>query len=449
MRTHTIVSGGLPGTIGAAALCAALLGPIGPTRTWAWGEPHSTITRAALATLPDWQKQTLGEEWIALGAQHCLIPDRVYADRDLAKYATMEGRTTGVYLVTLHLPGTQTENFEVLRYFIDKAVEALRIGSTRDAARYAGTLVHALEDWSCPAHSVPGDNMFTMFKQFLPPPTAWRYPLLHGPVESGNFPVGIAPRKPAALGDSAEEIAFHLLQRANQAIIGARAEVIPIIQGLYAADTNMVVAAQTRAAARGAALVADALNAVFCLGMRDQGTPRDPAPMTVDLSACIPLEAANLAFPQGAFFSKPYWGHAHPGVTLRDGTNAVPLKLMVESGGALIEKQFAAGMGTGTRSALSYLVPTGVYERFTTVVGLQAGLGVSGDVQFSVLGNGKELCAARIAGGQPAQFLECPLAGVTNLLLLATPGGGSGRGNYAVWAEPRLIKSTAGPRRAP
>ncbi len=428
----------------APVLVALIALTIRPGGAWAWGEPHAIITRAALATLPEWQKQTLGEEWAALGSQHCLIPDRVFADRDLAKYATMDTRTGGVYLVNLHLPGNQVENYDVLRYFTGKAVDALRVGNMRDAARYAGTLAHALEDWSCPAHAAPGDNMFTLFKQFLPPPAAWKYPPLHGPIESGSFPLDIAPREPAALGDSVDEAAFHLLHMANEAIIAARAEIVPIIQGLYASDTNTVTEARRRAAARGAGLVADALNAVFLLGAQDDKIRRAPAPATVDLAARVPLEATNLAFPQGAFFSKPYWGHAQRNVTLRDGTNAVPLKLVIEEGGTLAEKQFAVGIGTGTRSSLTYLVPTGVYERFTTLVGLQAGMGTAGDVQFAVLGNGKELCAARITGGQPAKFLDCPLAGITNLQLLATSGGG-GAGNYAVWAEPRLIKSGPAP----
>ncbi|HPA18980.1 MAG TPA: NPCBM/NEW2 domain-containing protein [Verrucomicrobiae bacterium] len=425
-----------------SALCATLLALAGTERAGAWGEPHATITRAALATLPDWQRQRLGEEWEALGSHHCLIPDRVHTEKENARFAMMDSRPGVVYLVNLHLPATQPENFEVLRYFMGKGVAAMRVGDLRDAARYAGTLAHVLEDWTCPAHCVPGDNMFTLFKQFLPPPEPWRYALLHGPVENGTLKVTIGSREPRLLADSVDEAAFRLLQRANEGTAAARAQVIPIIQGLYSGDTNAVVTAQTSAAVCGAGIVADALHTMFCLGAE---TPLAAVPKTLDLSSCIPLEATNLAFPQGAFFSRPYWGHAQRGVILRDGTNAIPLSLLVEEQGGITEKQFATGIGTGTRSALSYLVPAGVYDRFAVLAGLQAGLGASGNVQFSVLGNGKVLCAATVTGRQPARRLECPIAGVTNLQLVATSGGGDGKGNFAVWAEPQLIKADKGP----
>ena len=155
-------------------LCAGLFALVPVERVGAWGGPHATITRAAQAILPEWQRKQFGEEWALLGSHYCLIPDRVFAEKENARFAMMDSRPGVVYLVNLHLPDTQPENLEVLRYFIGKGVAAMRDGEIRDAARYAGTLAHLLEDWTCPAHCVPGDNMFTLFKQFLPPPESWR-----------------------------------------------------------------------------------------------------------------------------------------------------------------------------------------------------------------------------------------------------------------------------------
>jgi len=431
-------TGRVPGLF-AAVGCLMIVAAAGIGDAHAWGGPHVTITRAALATLPESQSRQFGDEWSQLGSLHCLIPDRVYADKEIATYAMMDSRPGKTYLVNLHLPATQPENFEVLQYFMEKGVAAMRAGDLKDAARYAGTLAHVLEDWSCPAHCVAGDNMFTLFKQFLPPPDSWRYALLHSPVESGGLEVEIDGRRPARLGGSVNEAAFVLLQRANDGIIAARAQVIPIIQGLYGNESNRVTKAQTTAAVFGAGLVADALHTLFSLGEMSAEAP--PVPM--DLSACIPLEATNLAFPQSAFFSRPYWGHAQRGVILRDGTNAVPLALMIEDAGKTSKREFAAGMGTGTRSSLTYFVPQDLYDQFTVWVGLQAGIGTTGDVLFSVLGNGAELGSARVTGTQPARRLAFGISGVTNLQLVATSAGGDGKGNYAVWAEPRLIKSGA------
>jgi hypothetical protein len=41
---------------------------------------------------------------------------------------------------------------------------------------------------------------------------------------------------------------------------------------------------------------------------------------------------------------------------------------------------------------------------------------------------------------QPAHRFDCDLAGVTNLQLVATAKGGNPKANYAIWAEPRLVK---------
>ena len=410
---------------------------------WGWGAPHGTITQAALKTLPAWQQETLGNELKPLGALYCIIPDLVYTRKDLAPYAAMDSHPGVLYLVNLHLPASPSENYDLLRTFMGKAVTALQTNNVGDAARFAGTLAHMLEDWGCPAHSVPNDNMFTLFKQFLPPPDAYRYAPLHGPIENGTFAVDIGNYRPRLLGTSVDEAAFNLLQRSQEATVHARGQVIPIIQALYAGDTNAWNAAQQKAALFDAALVSDALYTLVSIGRAHMEPAEAAACQTTDLSAFAPLEAPNLYLPQTSFFSKPYWGHATLGVILNGGTNAVPLRLNVTESGKQTVKTFESGIGTGTGRSLSYLLPTDVYQRFTTQVGLQAELGATGNVIFEVFGNGHSLARlGPITGGMPAQAVDVTLAGVTNLQLTATSAGGDGTGNYAVWANPRLIKTS-------
>ncbi len=411
-----------------------------PLLAGAWGEPHKAITQAALAALTDAERAQLGAELGPLGTQHCLIPDRVYEGKDVAKYAMMDSRPGVTYLVGLHLPAQQPENYEVLRFFMGKAVAALQAGNVGDAARYAGTVAHALEDWSCPAHVVPGDNMFTLFQQFLPPPDAMQNKLLHSPVEAGKFEVTIGGFKPMLLGATVDEAAFNLLHRLNSATILARAQTIPIIQALYAGDSNAVTAAQLKAATKGATVVADALHTLLCLGTRQPDAGAVAQFNSVDLAQCWPLEATNLFFAQQTFFSKPYWGHAHMGGVLEGGSNAAPIKLRVEENGGVAIKEFANGVGTGTRSSLTYLVPAGVYRQFTVLAGLHPELGAKGGVEFTVFGNEKKLASVALTGDQPAHRFDCDLTGVTNLQLVATAKGGDPKANYAIWAEPRLVK---------
>ena len=50
-----------------ALLLTALPVALAPASASAWGAQHGTITRAATAALPDWQKQLLGAELGPLG----------------------------------------------------------------------------------------------------------------------------------------------------------------------------------------------------------------------------------------------------------------------------------------------------------------------------------------------------------------------------------------------
>ncbi len=424
-----------------AVLLAALPVVLAPASASAWGAPHCTITRAATAALPEWQKQLLGAELGPLGDRYCLIPDTINTDKENASFAIMDAYPGVRYLKLLHVPVAPLENHEVLRFFLGKAVSSLTAGKTGDAARYAGTLSHVLEDWGCPAHVAPGDNMFTLFKQFLPPPEAQQYALLHSPIESGSFDIDLGAYRPHLLGTSADEAAFNLLRRVQGATLHARAQTIPIIQALYKGDTPAANAAQQVAAEYDAKMVADALFTVCCLSQRRFA---DAAALgALDLSNLIPLEAPDLYMPQTAFFSKPYWGYATPGVILSEG-QPVPLKLNVSERGQTVVRSFAAGIGTGTRSVLTYLLPPGVYRRFTAQAGLHADLGKNGNVTFEVSGNGRPLVTlGPVGGGTPAQAIDVPLAGVTNLQLTVTSAGGDGTGNYAVWASPLLCKQPA------
>jgi len=410
-------------------------------RVHAWGGPHGPITRAALQTLPAWQQDAFGAERQPLASLYCALPDLVNARADLAPYAMMDSRPGVKYLVGLHLPAAPADNYSLLAYFMGKAVDALRTHDVAGAARYAGTLVHMLEDWSCPAHVIPNDNMFTLFKQFLPPPEQYAHVPLHSLVENGTFPVVIDGYRPILAGTSVSEAAFILLRRSQEGTRFARGQVVPILTALYAGDTHAWNTAQQTAACFGAQLAADALYTLICLA-RDRFEPNEVrALQSLDLTQYAPLEAPDLYLPQPAFFSRPYWGYATVGASLRDGKTAVPLALRVRENGQETVKVFEHGIGVGTRSALTYLIPEGVYARFQVAAGLHAELGRNGHVRFEILGNGKRLVELPpVSGTMPAHTLDLPIAGITNIQLIATSAGGDGSGNHAVWGAPRLQK---------
>jgi hypothetical protein len=412
----------------------------------AWSEPHGAITKAALDVLAPWQKELLRDELGPLADYYCTIPDLVQnpallKDVGDAKFARMSSEPGKVYLLKLHLPAAeQPENLETLRYFMDQAVSALRAGKVGDAARYMGTICHLLEDFGSPAHTIPGDNMFTLFQQFLPPPEAMKGKLLHGPIESGALAVAIAGYQPKLLGATVEEASWRLLHRTHEVIINARGTTIPIIQALYAGDSAAVVAGQMKAATVDAQVLADALHTILCLGAEKFDAGQQDQLRSVGVAAFWPLEAVNLYFPQSHFFSSPYWGHARTGIALEGGTKPVPLKLRTAGKDSALEKVFTQGISTGMGRPLTFLLPKGVYPRLTVLAGLQSGLGEKGRVEFTILGDGKPLATATVSGTDPAHAFDVDLTGVTQVQFAVISRGTEPKSNYAIWAEPVLWK---------
>ena len=406
----------------------------------AWGEPHLAITKAAIDALPQWQRDLLGKERKPLADSYCLIPDNVYSDKANAPFAAMESKPGEVYILNLHLPAQQPENLETLRYFLSKAVTAVSEGRMGDAARYMGTICHQLEDYGSPSHTVPGDNQFTLLQQFLPPSDPMKDTLMHGPIENGKLNVIIDGYKPALLGTSADEAAWRLLHRVHEGIINARSTTVPIMQALYAGDEAEKTKQQLRAATMDAKVVADALHTILCLGKKRFEKADEAALQRVDISSLFPLEAASLYYPQSQFFSSPYWGFPHSGFILEGGKKAVPLRLRISGESALQEKEFSSGMGAGMDRTLSFHLPKDVYARFTVLAGLQSGLGAKGRVEFTISGDGKPLATAIVSGTEPAHLFDCDLGGVSQLELTLKSKGLDARSNYAVWAEPTLVK---------
>ncbi len=417
-----------------------------PRSGWSWGEPHLAITKAALDVLPASQKAILGEELPKLADYYCTIPDLVQNPsllRDVgdAKFAMMDSQPGKVYLLKLHLPAAeQPENLETLRYFMDKAVGALGVGQVGDAARFMGTICHVLEDFGSPAHTIPGDNMFTLLQQFLPPSEGMKDKLLHSPIENGTFSVTIEGYQPQLLGASVDEASWRLLHRVHEGILNARSTTIPIIQALYADDQKAVLSGQLKAAIMDARVVADALYTVLCLGSDNFHGEEQKTLRSVDISSFFPLEAVNLFYPQTHFFSSPYWGHARSGVVLEEG-KAVPLKLRIPGKDGIVERIFARGIGSGVGRPLTYLLPKGVYRRFTVFVGLHPELGAEGRVEFTVLGDGKALATATVSGGEPAVAFDCDIQAVTQIQLSAIGRSTDRKKNYAIWAEPTVWKT--------
>jgi hypothetical protein len=228
------------------------------------------------------------------------------------------------------------------------------------------------------------------------------------------------------------------MHRVHEGIINARSTTLPIMQAHYAGDQATVVKHQLRAATKDAQVVADALHTILSLGTQKfQPTAQAQAALSsVSISTFWPLEAPSLFYPQTQFFSSPYWGYPRSGVILEQGSKAVPLKLRLAEG----EQEFPHGISAGMGKPLTFLLPKDVFTRFTVIAGLHPQLGKKGRVEFTLNGDGKLLKSVILNGTDPAQPLECDVTSITQLQLTLTSRSLDNKSNYAIWAEPTLVK---------
>lgn len=422
-------------------ICLLALRCLDAPRVLAWSEPHNAITHAALRVLSEADRAFLGEELQPLGDRYCLIPDHVFSNPGHARFAMMDSRPGERYLSILHLPTTPPEYEEVLRYFTDKASEAFTEQRLGDGARFAGTICHLIEDYCSPSHVMPGDNMLTLLRQFLPPSPRNKHRLMHGPVESGALTVDIAGYVPRLLGISVPEVAWRLTHRIHEGIVHARSTTLPILKALDAEDPAEAARHQLRAAEMDARIVADALHSLIALGSRRFADAEKTQLATAALGKLFPLEAPALFYPQKQFFGSPHWGHPTHGYVLREGADEEPLKLRTATPEGTKEVHvFPDGIGAGGRSALTYSLPEGVFSRFSVFAGLHAELGVEGAAEFTVEGDGTTIQSVSLRGTEDAVLLDCTVTGIRHLRLITKGLGTNPKKNYAVWADPVLRK---------
>lgn len=430
---------------------------------WGWGgKPHAAITRAALAALPAWEQEIWKDLIPKIIEEYCLIPDYYLSRPDLAGYAILDDyqvdfteydyRVTQEFVIRdghYHLPADQRRNFRVYEFFLGRIVASLKNDKIEDAAKFAGVLLHVLEDFSAPSHSVTGDNQFYLFMQFLPPPEQFRYARLHSPIESGSVTADLSGYVPRLLGRSSSEAAYHLHHAMNHNIIQARGKVIPIIQAIYREDRAAVEAENSIMAVLAARAAADALHSAFQIAYDRCDAGELAGLREIHLSGMIPMEAKDLAWRQPHLF-RPL-GMPTSDVVLNRERQPLPLTLVTGERGRTVEKTFARGIAGGTRQSLtgepcilSFIVPENVYDRFEATAGLHSVLAVEGAVVLRVEGNDKVLFESDpLTRTDPAVHIRVPLKGIKDLRLVAFPDTTDAADNYVVWGDPRFIKKSS------
>ena len=424
--------------------CCALL--VAGGSAWAWGPMHAAITEGALQVLPAWEQEILAAQRVKLIEFDCMIPD-------LAR-APANRKTIGRFVILpngdvfTHEPHSREHNAAQMFHYVAKAVESLRGNDLDEASRYAGCLLHFLEDCGSPAHSIPGDNQHGLMKDLLAVPEAFRDLPLHGLIEGGTLKVDLAGYRPQLLGTTPEEAVSNLVERLNAEIRNARSQLIPILQGVFKDAQEEIDRGRLRAATMDAQVAADALHTIISIA-KARFEPEEKARLeNVDVTTLTPLEVISQSyFPQNSYFSNPYFGYPVRDGIMEEGKTKRALLLKVAEGGVAKAQQFEHGLGLGTSSRLTYVLPPKVYDRFECWVGLHASLGKDGLMSFRIYADGEAVFDSGVMTGEdPARKVSLPIWRVSQLSIETQSRDAKAGTNYGVIGAPLLRKAQGPPK---
>jgi hypothetical protein len=416
-------------------------------QAWSWGEPHRTIARAVVQTLPAWQRDLIKAEIKDYTYTYCLYPDSAPND-PVTKPYVMPGAGMG-----MHLPQSRIQNQAILDYYFPLVARNLATNNIREAMRQFGSLTHYLEDSCCPGHIRYGDkgfpegapflNMLEFFKQYMDVPPEKASAALHSVVDAGGFTdaqlaKALEGYKPRLLGATVDEALFFAGQRHEDMHTQAAHHLIPMLQAYFKDDTQTFGAEGLAVAELGARLVADVLYTLICIS-ENKVDPAEAAAVPTSINLADVTMAAGMPFSWRTNYGNQPVRNASgkSGLVSTDPVDlkAQPLRLLMEDGQV---RGFAKGYGVNSGTRYMFLLCPGVFKTFSVTVGNQAGLGDEGDVGFRVLLDGKTVAdTAVIEGRKPARQIKVDL-GQARELSLETYGTSPGRKCHAVWAEPVL-----------
>ena len=240
----------------------------------------------------------------------------------------------------------------------------------------------------------------------------------------------------------------NLVERLNAEIRNARSQVIPILQGVFKDAQDEIDWGRLRAATMDAQVAADALHTIISIA-RERFDPAEKARLeSVELSALTPLEVISQSyFPQNSYFSNPYFGYPVRDGIMEEGKKKQPLVLKVVEDGIAKPRQFERGMGLGTSSRLTYVLPPKVYDRFECFVGLHASLGKDGLMSFRIYADGEAVFESGVMTGEdPARKVSLPVWRVSQLSIETQSREAKPGTNYGVIGAPILRKAQGPPK---
>ena len=421
------------------------------------------MTEAALALLPPRRRARWRRAGPDLVREYCIIPDRFYGDRPkYHKYCALpNGRLVPHALTNEALDDFPSftraapdyeQNLYVARYYLGKVTALLKRGNDAEAARFAGTLAHHLQDSVWPCHAIHN----SLLPVLLPFPRG-KYWHLHRALDDiqGLRPGDLMSVRPVLLGETVREAAYNLVNATFNAVRASLGLVVPMVQAIYRGHPGRKDRLLRQAAREGARLTASAWHTAFSLAAGRFARNERALLKVVHLGDIPPFNRFTLlgdtGEPLDLMSHDPYMFEPLADHTLRVGSShsapmvTAPLSLRVRRNGRIAVQTFPRGFGAAGTSRITFRVDGAIHRTFRATFGCHPALSQSdGKVVFKVLvGPTAETLRAAfesvpmVRGGE-AQTVDLKLGRQTRYLRLATEGKLTD-GVQIVWADPVLV----------
>ncbi len=396
---------------------------------WAWGKGHRLIRLWAVARLPEWQTELIGQENLTrLCRDYTSLQDKHAGGKtpQLDPYCVVPG-----VRLSLHDVNPPTQSATAIQWYLEQIADNLQAGNTDEAMKFLGVLCHWNEDPGCPsAHSSPVTEL--QLKTLLPPPKdKARLNYLFGAggfMDAGDYQLAEEKYTPRLLGRTRAEAALRIYEHQKLLRHHAAAHIIPIVQDTMQGDGTKADEHRAAAALANGRHTADVIFTAICLAT-DHIDDQEFLFEEQSLTDWLPdFRGRMIPHP---YYVKPFLVNQamdvkrqlHP---LQIGTTA-----------------YKTGYGMGTPFELDFvLAPGNVFTRFTCDVGLHPTAGKNGEVMFTVEANGKELIRTKPVrvGDEPIQLdVPLPSSEVLKLSLKTIAAEGSEPShNLTVWGKPTL-----------
>jgi len=412
---------------------------------------HKIITWAAIQCLPQWQQEYWRENAYDLSNEYSLYGDTYYTNvEQLGPYVELpDGKAPccqiGVLRYKNHICAA-TDFWEspfydhctrVLTYYMARIVENLASGALNEAARFAGSAAHYIEDSGVPAHAADNGDM-EFVKDYMPAPEGFAMFPIHSYTERSPDNFLLDDYTPRLYGLTNEEVGANYLERYIELVIYARSLLFPLVKCAYENDDAKAQQLRNLAARKCGDVFADYLYTATCIAAGRFDEAEKAALQTVSLARRWPYRMT-------AWAPAPYFEPGPlrlAGINLDMDRNPVPCRLKMADGAI---KETPDALGAGGRFIYHYHFPEGIYETFSALVGPHADLGVHCALEIEVIADEETVFSGVLQPDGPPLDISADISGCRDLILrTAGPEWPSpaAANIHVVWAKPTVLKKS-------